>query len=521
MFYLHTSFTDTFTDNSDFSSRVLINDFFVNSWYLLWTSSWYIPLFVLFITFFTYVVLVDAPKTLTWLVTIFLILLTHSLYQNTNTNVFTQEIAGENFNTLLGNSINKFHPALFYFSLLLLVNLIILKQSRLSMRFGNSLVIKSRHLCIVQLLTVIIFTLFLGSWWAAQEGSWGGWWNWDASEVFGLLVMLAYLNLSHNHVLKSWSNTNSWKHQLLLKGIILTYVFIQFNFDLVSHNFGTRVDHFIDTSHNFLFLIFLIVVTFYLDKLNFSYIYAYNKLIRSSLTPYVLKWVEFVLYATLIYVLVSSFNVLLNDFLWKILHINVLNNTVVVEYFSYLTLSTFIVRLWSPQIVPLIYTLVVWMTVSSVIILLLATSWGLNSIFHMSILAFLISACEEHNHLLSCWELLYESTSIGDYINVTDFGNFAITLNNFFVELSTSTLNNGLLLETPYNVFWSSSSAENHSFTHPLTDVTSHQILLSGDLITRYAICVKDTPLVSTSLITICLFVFAKKLIGSKRIIIF
>ena len=487
----------------------------------MWTSSWYIPVFVMYITLFIYASLIDKPKTFSWAPIIFTILLTHLLYQNTNTNIFAQEIAGENFNTLLGNSINKFHPALFYASLLLLINLITLKQSQLQIKFCVSLVTKLKHSYVIQLLTVIIFTLFLGSWWAAQEGSWGGWWNWDASEVFGLLVMLAYLNLAHNHTFKAWSNPNAWKQQLLLRSIILTYVFIQFNFDLVSHNFGTRADYFVDTSHNYLLLISSTIITLYLDKTSTNHVYSRNRLIKNLLTPYVLKWAGLVLYTTIIYILLSSFNVLLNDFLWKIFNINVLNNTVVVEYFSYLTLSTFVIRLWNPQTIVLVYALTSKMTVSCIVILVVLTSWGLNPVFHIGILTFLISSCEEHNHLISYWELFYENISTVDCFDVTDFGNFSITLNNFFIELSNSILTNGLLLETPYNVLWSSSSVENHSFIHPLTDTVSHQILLSGDLITRYAIRVKDIPLVSTFLIATCLFLSAKKLVGSKLIIMF
>ena len=42
---------------------------------------------------------------------------------------------------------------------------------------------------------ILTITLYFGGWWALQEGSWGGWWNWDASEVLGLITLL-YLILA-------------------------------------------------------------------------------------------------------------------------------------------------------------------------------------------------------------------------------------------------------------------------------------------------------------------------------------
>ena len=47
-----------------------------------------------------------------------LISLSHS-YQNLTPHYYTNDFMGENFNTLLSNSINKFHPALFYLTLVL------------------------------------------------------------------------------------------------------------------------------------------------------------------------------------------------------------------------------------------------------------------------------------------------------------------------------------------------------------------------------------------------------------------
>ena len=93
------------------------NDFFINSWYILWTSFWYIPLFVLtlFALFIFHVT--ERPHQNLLLLLVALLGVMSCVYQNLNINLYHWDLSGENFNTLLSNSINKFHPALFYMSL--------------------------------------------------------------------------------------------------------------------------------------------------------------------------------------------------------------------------------------------------------------------------------------------------------------------------------------------------------------------------------------------------------------------
>ena len=79
-------------------------------------------------------------------------------------------------NTLLTNSVNKIHPLMLYISLFFFINIFILRdQSSLSyiLHKGNLQVVYFFKR--LKLYLIIIFiTLFLGSWWALQEGSWGG-----------------------------------------------------------------------------------------------------------------------------------------------------------------------------------------------------------------------------------------------------------------------------------------------------------------------------------------------------------
>jgi len=95
-------------------------------------------------------------------------------------------------------------------------------------------------------IPLITIALYLGSWWALQEGSWGGWWNWDASEFFGLLIFY-YLILSVHRpdLVKSLLLLVNFllKTQYLL---VIFFLLLQLNFNVISHNFGFRSTKFLN-----------------------------------------------------------------------------------------------------------------------------------------------------------------------------------------------------------------------------------------------------------------------------------
>ena len=93
-------------------------------------------------------------------------------------------------------------------------------------------------------MLTIFFALYLGGWWAAQEGSWGGWWNWDSSEFFGLLILFICLIPYHVH-----SNITSKTFfylclYLSIFIVILFFIELQLNFATSAHNFGFQVKRF-------------------------------------------------------------------------------------------------------------------------------------------------------------------------------------------------------------------------------------------------------------------------------------
>lgn len=187
--------------------------------------------------------------------------ITNYFLNNLNFNILNSFIL--NFNTFLLNNINKYHPFIFYLSVIFLflfflnffnthylINFFFSKESFFSWQiyYGYMIFIFN------------IFALFLGSWWAMQEGSWGGWWNWDASETLGLLILFFSLILLHYSYKYSYYFNYFYIFLIFLFFIIFIYYFIQLNFDLVSHNFGIKFFYFFN---NNLFLLECIIFFYY------------------------------------------------------------------------------------------------------------------------------------------------------------------------------------------------------------------------------------------------------------------
>jgi len=84
----------------------------------------------------------------------------------------------DNMNALLTNSINKYHPFIFYSSLTLFTSTLCLTSTLRECRVSGlfyTIACKNVWKSFHEVSTLaIVGTLYLGSWWAVQEGSWGG-----------------------------------------------------------------------------------------------------------------------------------------------------------------------------------------------------------------------------------------------------------------------------------------------------------------------------------------------------------
>jgi len=237
------------------------------------------------------------------------------------------------FNSLLTNNLNKYHPFIFYLSVFtaLSLGLLLFILSANNQLFTRAYSLRYVKQGLLKVLLINLFALYLGSWWALQEGTWGGWWNWDASEVFGLLFSLTALRVLHSTFKITQSFYIIHFLQSSIYYLVLIYFFIQLNFDLVSHNFGAKFFFFFSNNLFFLEIIALLLgaITYQvieLRKLNWEK----RCLVRLSPTmsfpnKYVTNYLTPFLYVIIYLITIGSLTPLLNYFLWNFLQVNLFN----------------------------------------------------------------------------------------------------------------------------------------------------------------------------------------------------
>jgi cytochrome c biogenesis factor len=260
-FTLSTFFFDVYT-------HLHLSDFYLNNFFYLWTQFFILP------SLLTYLLVAHNLKVLKNQNPILIFLKLYLLvsiclwvvdyYLINQYNYFLVSIPYF-FNNLLTNPLNKYHPVMFFTSYLFLFSMSNFSNpffsyksfnSRVNTQQCNRFFIFKKLSIYILLLTV---SLYLGSWWALQEGSWGGWWNWDASEVFGLLILTFLLHQVHYHSYYNSAVLNSLQLLYKVLSVIFTYLVLQMSYTLVSHNFGLSLLGYGYT--NIVFIIFLIIVS--------------------------------------------------------------------------------------------------------------------------------------------------------------------------------------------------------------------------------------------------------------------
>lgn len=255
----------------EFFTKTTLNDANIAVFYLYWTNLTYLPAFfaslLLLIWISTakgYRVMTVLPLTLVY----YFYMVELEDFLLINNSVLVSDTIPYFFNVLLTNLLNKYHPLLLYLSVVLLL-IELLGLSRYSPTDSKFRLVGPQSNFIKIWVTTFVFNLIalcLGGWWALQEGTWGGWWNWDPSETFGLLVSMAVLTLLHTPFSLHSVNFNLTKMRVLLYVFLLAYYFIQLNFETVSHNFSFTVFYFFNNS--LLFTQITVLVTVLLLKVS-------------------------------------------------------------------------------------------------------------------------------------------------------------------------------------------------------------------------------------------------------------
>lgn len=465
----------------DLTTRLDFNDSFINLFNFFWTSFTYLPSFF-FLIFFQALLLKQILKTNYYII---MILLIYWLYNTelfdfivTNYQFETMNTNHNSINLLLTNSLNKYHPLIFYVSVILFFNLLFSPIFNLFCSYNYFLLNNTNNEIKINVKFILmfnIFALFLGSWWALQEGTWGGWWNWDPSEVLGLLFSLFVLFIIHTY-------TNGFYDILLLFYrvnmyiliTIITYLFIQLNFDLVSHNFGSKFFFFFN--NNLFFLELLITLTLYwfcmYFKTQLSFvenIISIKKLKFTYYKPLTLQHHGLVLLTYVLIILVfNSIIPLLNYFIWTYLKINsfnfLINNTYFVFIFTILLISPFYMTAKPENYLLTFFLGLNSISYSTILLNTIKQTNNTISILHLLLVAFLIVNISSYSLTFIYWVI---TNPLDDVIG-TDYSMFKLynvtQCNSFLVETVcnfNSHIYNNL---TSWNVFYHSNSQSLNTF---------------------------------------------------------
>jgi len=510
-----TQTSDLYCNFIDLHTRLWVNEFFVNTYYFYWTSFWYLTAVVIItkLTFtLAYLRTINSALLLLicWLIVYSLTTFEYWGYAYVNTDFLKPEYQ---INSLLTNSINKYHPFIFYFTLTWLYVMNLYSTTLFSSKafFSNH-----QKLYVIRnlgfFLPMIYFTLGLGSWWALQEGSWGGWWNWDSSEVFGLIVMLFYLHVIH----KSSRNLTRLNVKTLGNAffflLIFIYALIQLNFDLVSHNFGTKINQFINSDQ--LFYIVLCassLSTVYLIQSRLKQLNTYsapNKI--TKLTVKIFLFTSLTVTVTLL-----SFTELVNNFFWLLLKTNVLNIINFTSYYTPLTLVILYLLLTRTNVFSI--SVFFYLTCNLESLYLLCVSITQNSkVYNLHTLVYLFILITYHylNQSLIDWGCVTSNSHSFISQGLVDINNIFLKLNTTYVEISSISLFDNQVASTGWNFIQWSTNQQVHTFQHELFSALTFQGLQSSLFEYLHSICVVDYSsqvLVSLTVLLLVLFASTRK----------
>ena len=450
----------------DLSPRLFDCDFMLNRFYFFWTNFFYLYYFLiiilLYFTAYNFLQKLFQPLLL-------LLLLLSSNYSLVIDywllNLDIKHLSAELLNPLLLNSINKYHPLLFYSTTSFVVLYSIQSFGNLQFYVGS----KIQQGKILLGLQILVFTLLLGSWWALQEGSWGGWWNWDPSEVLGLLVIFHYLAILHSKKLTYFKKRYlvslvSWSLTL-----VIIYLLIQLNFDLVSHNFGTRTNVFTSIVE-LLSLEMLILLTvlplFVFSKFKLATV---NK--SFWVTPPVYNFILLILVLILLY---FSFKLLITDSLWQLVSFNstnyLFNLKLIIIYISLvLVLYVWGVTIFTLPSIIFFYYCTDSLMITGILILATATILNMSYLAHVLLIFFIYFNLETYFKSI----LLFSKDTL--------IYNYCISLTDSTTYISKNLINNCVNSEKSTHTVLEG-TANSQWFSKLSTENFLEQVLKEGSL---------------------------------------
>lgn len=176
-------------------------------------------------------------------------------------------------NNFLTNGLSLLHPFFVYLSYIFFLKLILLKN------FFFKLFLIKKYIYIF--LKNSFYALLLGSWWANQEASWGGWWNWDFVEIILLVFFFKYLIITHYF--------SKRRYLLVTFNIFLNAFFITTFFYFVRLNILSSIHTFnvVSIQNKYIYFIFYFYLFYFLFNLikwftNLNNFYKYFRIKKTT-----------------------------------------------------------------------------------------------------------------------------------------------------------------------------------------------------------------------------------------------
>ena len=502
-------------------NKIILDEFYISNFYYIWGN--FSLMFILFIFIFFTIFSFKSTLLFNKLVTTSL-LFVQLYYFNIfdyfffNTYLFNNDYQLKNYNILLNNNVNKIHPILLYSSLYFIFFNLFLNKLRLPYLHVNVNILKSLY-SLPLLIFYLSFTLMLGSWWAFQEGSWGGWWDWDISEVFGLFILVNMLKLLHDDRIHNNHNVYLFSMTHYYTILLIFYLFMQLNFSLISHNFNLNLSsNFIS---NFIFLsiiliIFVIKLKTYMKNLTFYNFYTINYRVFFTLSKSAL-FNFFFLSSTSAIILFSTFYVLSN-WLWSNFNVTYSVGLVDFNLFTNLITILFVTIYWNLEFN---YFLFIFATLSNSIglyfILLSTFSFSYSYLVHYSIyLSFVFNSIYKFTES-SYWHQL----NIG-FTEMSYYFYNCIKVDSPMLNSSRLIIDYNLFNTINFNWWYDFSISDFKAFDLCLTmHITFQKLILDSDY-NIFIVCINslvENSLLVTTLFTLIGFVIVT--LYNKKIIVF
>ena len=440
-------------------------------------------------------------------------------YYITNNNYYNSFTIPYFFNNLLTNPLNKYHPILFFssfifiFKIVQLTNVYQIYRNSFYTNFFLLNLYKSGITKLFLYLSISLTSLYLGSWWALQEGSWGGWWNWDSSEVFGLLILTFILLVLHT----LYINLFIQKFIFFVFYILLVlsiYAIIQMGYSVVSHNFGLNIINYAYVNMTFISIVFVSLLSYYFTyKILQKYIKFRKFIYHANLNSYVTgrNLTTTIILILLGYLYLLSFNPVLNNILPTLLNLNLSMDWVYpINPKLYLLLFTITVFISiQSSLIILLVTLFTWISINKWFLIIFTVITNIRlSVFHTLLTITLLQPIYLNYSTFIIWE--YLNTMFTDFSGIvrrSPYSNYPL-INDAFIIMSSPNLYDSLQIEFHNSFVWFNSNTNLQFFILDNSDTFLKQQVINQVLMYTSKITIYDLSpslLDTTFSVVVCL----------------